>query len=99
MRAMGDKVEARRRMIAAGVPVVPGTAALADEAAAVMEAKRIGYPVMVKAAAGGGGIGMRGAKGAEELPPAFPACRRAAHTPSAPPAAYLARSPAHPRHP
>src|SRR5437016_6817534 len=59
MRAMGDKVEARRRMIAAGVPVVPGTAALADEAAALAEAKRIGYPVMVKAAAGGGGIGMR----------------------------------------
>src|SRR5881392_905738 len=63
MRAMGDKVEARRRMIAAGVPVVPGTAALADEAAAVSEAKRIGYPVMVKAAAAGGGIGMRVAKG------------------------------------
>src|SRR3989441_3115219 len=70
MRAMGDKVEARRRMIAAGVPVVPGTAALPDEAAAVSEAKRIGYPVMVKAAAGGGGIRIRGAHGPHCLPAA-----------------------------
>src|SRR3982075_2520224 len=69
MRAMGDKVEARRRMVAAGVPVVPGTAALADEAAAVTEAKRIGYPVLVKAAAGGGGIGMGGAEGGGGFPP------------------------------
>src|SRR5438270_264595 len=51
MRAMGNKVESRRRMTSAGVPVVPGTAAIADEAAALVEAKRIGYPVMVKAAA------------------------------------------------
>src|ERR1700737_1521984 len=56
MRAMGDKVEARRRMVAAGVPVVPGTAALADEAAAGVEAKRIGSPGMVKGAARGGRI-------------------------------------------
>src|ERR1700737_1220204 len=56
MRAMGDKVEARRRMLAAGVPVVPGTAALADEAAAGVEAKRIGSPGMVKGAARGGRI-------------------------------------------
>src|ERR1700687_1135108 len=70
MRAMGDKVEARRRMTDAGVPVVPGTAALADEAAAVLEAARIGYPVMVKAAAGGGGIGMRGGVGGAGPPAA-----------------------------
>src|SRR5256712_7640817 len=77
MRAMGAKVEARRRMIAAGVPVVPGTAALADEAAALSEAKRIGYPGMVKAAAGGGGIGLRGAKWSHGLPAAFEACPHA----------------------
>src|SRR3989454_6203054 len=71
MRAMGDKVEARRRMIEAGVPVVPGTTALRDEQAAVTEAARIGYPVLVKAAAGGGGIGMRGAQPAGGLPAAF----------------------------
>jgi acetyl-CoA carboxylase biotin carboxylase subunit len=60
--AMGDKINARNLMAAAGVPVAPGTtdpAASADAAAA--EAARIGYPVMVKAAAGGGGMGMAAA--------------------------------------
>jgi acetyl-CoA carboxylase biotin carboxylase subunit len=98
MRAMGDKVEARRRMIAAGVPVVPGTAALADDGAALREAQRIGYPVMVKAAAGGGGIGMRVAKRAEELPAAFEACRRAAQSSFGSPDVYLERYLEHPRH-
>ena len=98
MRAMGDKVEARRRMIAAGVPVVPGTAALPDEGAAAREAERIGYPVMVKAAAGGGGIGMRVAKGPEELPAAFEACRRAAQSSFGNPDVYLERYLQHPRH-
>ena len=98
MRAMGDKVEARRRMIEAGVPVVPGTAALANEKAAVVEAERLGYPVMVKAAAGGGGIGMRVAKGADELPAAFEACRRAAQSSFGNPDVYLERYLQHPRH-
>jgi pyruvate carboxylase subunit A len=98
MQAMGNKIESRRRMIAAGVPVVPGTAALADEAAAVTEAKRIGYPVMVKAAAGGGGIGMRVAMGAVDLPAAFEACRRAAQSSFGSPDVYLERYLQHPRH-
>ena len=98
MRAMGDKVEARRRMIEAGVPVVPGTAALADDAVALREAERIGYPVMVKAAAGGGGIGMRVAKSAGELPAAFEACRRAAQSSFGTPDVYLERYLEHPRH-
>jgi len=98
MRAMGDKVEARRRMVAAGVPVVPGSSALADEKTALKEADRIGYPVLVKAAAGGGGIGMRVAEGAEELPAAFQACRRAAQTSFASPEVYLERYLEHPRH-
>jgi len=98
MRAMGDKVEARRRMVDAGVPVVPGTAALADDAAAIREAERIGYPVMVKAAAGGGGIGMRVAKSAGELPTAFEACRRAAQSSFGTPDVYLERYLEHPRH-
>ena len=58
--AMGDKTEARRRMTAAGVPVIPGTiepAATAEEA--VSAAKEVGFPVLLKAAAGGGGKGMR----------------------------------------
>src|SRR5437879_4573742 len=58
IRAMGDKTEARRRMQAAGVPVVPGTAApLRDPVDARREAKRLGYPVPLKAVAGGGEIG------------------------------------------
>ncbi|MGW5668385.1 acetyl-CoA carboxylase biotin carboxylase subunit [Micromonospora sp. NPDC003776] len=57
--AMGDKINARNLMSAAGVPVAPGTTEpAADLAAAVAAAAEIGYPVMVKAAAGGGGMGM-----------------------------------------
>lgn len=60
IRAMGDKTAARRRMAEAKVPIVPGaTAALEDPATAAALATEIGYPVMVKAAAGGGGKGMR----------------------------------------
>jgi len=56
---MGDKVTARRTMAAAGVPVAPGShGAVADPEAAVAEARRVGYPEMIKAAAGGGGMGM-----------------------------------------
>src|SRR5256885_4741990 len=73
MRAMGDKVEARRRMVAAGVPAVPGTAALAAEAAALAEAKRTGYPVMGKAAPAGGGAGIRAARGPPWRPARFEA--------------------------
>ncbi len=58
--AMGDKARARQRMAAAGIPVVPGYDGQDQgEATFVAEAERIGYPVMVKAAAGGGGRGMR----------------------------------------
>jgi acetyl-CoA carboxylase biotin carboxylase subunit len=60
--AMGDKINARNLMAAAGVPVAPGTTDPAHDAdTAAAEAARIGYPVMVKAAAGGGGMGMASA--------------------------------------
>lgn len=66
--AMGDKVEARNRVAAAGVPVSGGAGqALSDSAEAVAEAERLGYPVMVKAAGGGGGIGMTIARDAEAV--------------------------------
>jgi acetyl-CoA carboxylase biotin carboxylase subunit len=72
IRAMGDKTEARRRMMEAGVPVVPGTAQpLADADEAERVALEIGYPVMLKAAAGGGGKGMRAVHGPAELARAF----------------------------
>jgi acetyl-CoA carboxylase biotin carboxylase subunit len=68
IRAMGDKTEARRRMAAAGVPIVPGASAPVTDAAAAAElAERIGYPVIVKAAAGGGGKGMRVVPAADAL--------------------------------
>jgi len=76
IRAMGDKTEARRRMQAAGVPIVPGsTQALIDVHQAVIQAARIGFPVLLKAAAGGGGKGMRLVRDAAELESAFDAAR------------------------
>lgn len=57
---MGDKITARKTMIAAGVPVVPGTeSAITDETEALKVVREIGLPVMIKASAGGGGKGMR----------------------------------------
>ncbi len=77
--AMGDKTEARRRMREAGVPVVPGTTeALPDAEAAARVASEIGYPVLLKAAAGGGGKGMRVVAAERELGGAFAAAAREA---------------------
>jgi acetyl-CoA carboxylase, biotin carboxylase subunit len=72
IRAMGDKTEARRRMQAAGVPIVPGSSAPFDELGPALGlAREVGYPVMVKASAGGGGKGMRVVRTPEELPGAL----------------------------
>jgi acetyl-CoA carboxylase, biotin carboxylase subunit len=59
MALMGDKVRARQTMEAAGVPVLPGTGVLEDPAQAIQAAERIGFPVIIKASAGGGGRGMK----------------------------------------
>lgn len=76
IRAMGDKTEARRRMQAAGVPIVPGsTQPLADVHHARAQAERIGFPVLLKAAAGGGGKGMRLVHDATEMASAFEAAK------------------------
>ncbi|MEA3479704.1 MAG: acetyl-CoA carboxylase biotin carboxylase subunit [Bacteroidota bacterium] len=56
---MGDKITARKTMVDAGVPVIPGTEKISNKKKALELAKEIGYPVMVKASAGGGGKGMR----------------------------------------
>ncbi len=72
IRAMGEKTAARQRMAAAKVPFVPGTVEpVRDAAAALKAARTIGYPVMLKAVAGGGGRGMRQAGSAEELTTLF----------------------------
>jgi acetyl-CoA carboxylase, biotin carboxylase subunit len=68
MLRMKDKSQARKLVASAGVPVVPGTEdVLPDAGAALAAAERIGYPVLCKAAGGGGGIGMAAAKDAAEL--------------------------------
>ena len=73
---MGDKIRARNLMEQAGVPVSPGSREpVTDIKAALAEGERIGYPVMVKAAAGGGGIGMGVATGPDGLQAAFDTAR------------------------
>ncbi|MCW5890070.1 MAG: ATP-grasp domain-containing protein [bacterium] len=76
IRAMGSKIEAKRIMAKAGVPVVPG--AEGDDAALVKAAATVGFPVLVKASAGGGGKGMRVVRAADALPAALAAARREA---------------------
>ncbi|GAB4491105.1 MAG: hypothetical protein Fur0016_22490 [Anaerolineales bacterium] len=76
IRAMGDKAQAKRTMKAAGVPTVPGAENLTGETEFLEAAERIGYPVFVKAAAGGGGKGMRVVRSAREMPEALDSARR-----------------------
>jgi acetyl-CoA carboxylase biotin carboxylase subunit len=76
--AMGDKVEARRRMQAAGVPVIPGTETDLRDEQILSEAERVGFPLFIKAAAGGGGKGMRLVEGAGQLERALGQARREA---------------------
>ena len=71
MRLMGDKAMARRTAIEARVPVLPGTSEISDFSEAHAFAKEAGYPVMIKAAAGGGGKGMRIARDESELEKLF----------------------------
>jgi acetyl-CoA carboxylase biotin carboxylase subunit len=72
IRAMGDKMKARELMLKAGVPVVPGSNELSDNEAENMKtASDIGFPVMIKASAGGGGKGMRLVEKPEDLNPAI----------------------------
>jgi acetyl-CoA carboxylase biotin carboxylase subunit len=102
MALMGSKTGARQAAIAAGVPVVPGTETpLApdvgdDEIGEI--AARLGYPVLIKAVAGGGGKGMRVAAGSDELPSAVRAARSEAASSFGDPAIYLERRLARPRH-
>jgi acetyl-CoA carboxylase biotin carboxylase subunit len=97
IKTMGDKASARAAAIAAGVPVVPGTEPLQDSEAAAAAA-RIGYPVLVKAVAGGGGKGMRRVGSAGELADALTAARGEAARSFGNDALYIEKFLERPRH-
>ncbi len=95
----GDKVEARAFAQAQGIPVVPGApAALASGAEAKALAKSIGYPVMLKASAGGGGRGMRAVAKPEEMDEAFARCQSEAEAAFGDRAVFLEKIVPRPRH-
>lgn len=100
IEAMGIKTTARSRMEAAGVPVVPGARLAPGASAAALRAvgEGVGYPLLVKAAAGGGGKGMRAVHESGALPAAIEAARREAATAFADDTVYLERMLVGPRH-
>jgi acetyl-CoA carboxylase, biotin carboxylase subunit len=99
IRMMGDKVAAKAAMARLGVPLVPGSDGLVpDVAKARIVAERIGYPVLIKAAAGGGGRGMKVAEGPASLEEAFGIARTEARAAFANDAVYIEKYLDHPRH-
>lgn len=99
IRKLGNKQEARNTMIAAGVPVVPGsTEPLMDAQAGAELAQEIGYPVIVKAALGGGGKGMRVAETPEEFENSFKTAQKEAQMAFGDGTMYLEHYVQHPRH-
>ncbi len=99
IRLMGEKDKARQAMADAGMPVIPGSEGVVpDEEAARKTAKEIGYPLMIKAAEGGGGRGMRMVTGAGELISAFQTARNEAGQAFGCPDVYFERLIERPRH-
>ena len=99
IRLMGEKDKAKEAMAAAGIPVIPGSAGVVpDEDSAKEIARDIGYPVMIKAAEGGGGRGMRIVRSAKELIPAFRTARTEAEQAFGSPNVYMEKLIERPRH-
>ncbi|MEO0235893.1 MAG: acetyl-CoA carboxylase biotin carboxylase subunit [candidate division WOR-3 bacterium] len=99
MRLMGDKVEARKTMKRVGVPILPGTEDPVDSVDEVKKVvKEIGLPVIIKAAAGGGGRGMRIVREVEGLERAFQMAQKEAETAFGDPRVYVERYVERPRH-
>ncbi|MGI9042387.1 MAG: acetyl-CoA carboxylase biotin carboxylase subunit [Gemmatimonadales bacterium] len=99
IRAMGDKTEARRRMRDAGVPIVPGASAPVDQIGPALGlAREVGYPLMVKAAAGGGGRGMRMVRAPGELEGALAAAASEALKAFGDASVYIEKYIVRPRH-
>jgi acetyl-CoA carboxylase biotin carboxylase subunit len=99
IRTMGDKIEAKRTARRLGIPCVPGSeGGITDDAEAKRVAAGIGYPVLVKAAAGGGGRGMKVARSEDELETALQSARREAKAAFGDDAVYLEKYLEKPRH-
>ncbi len=98
MRLMGHKDKARKTMAELGLPVLPGSDVIGSEADGRQAAEQIGYPVMVKASAGGGGRGMRVVQAAEELPRALETAQNEAKSAFGSSDVYLEKYIASPRH-
>ena len=99
IRTMGDKIAAKAAMASIGVPLVPGSnGGLADFAQAQIIANEIGYPVLIKAAAGGGGRGMKVAQSAADLESAWTVARTEARTAFNDDTVYLEKYLGRPRH-
>ena len=99
IRLMGDKIAAKQAAIDTGMPVVPGSeGGVTSEEDAKKWAKKIGYPVLIKAAAGGGGRGMKVARTPEELGEAFSTARAEAKAAFGDDSVYMEKYLTHPRH-
>jgi acetyl-CoA carboxylase biotin carboxylase subunit len=98
LRLMGDKIQAKETARSLGIPVVPGSGPVGDFEEAKALADDIGYPVLVKAAAGGGGRGMKLALFENELEPALATARNEARAAFGDGTVYLEKYLAHPRH-
>src|SRR5664280_850686 len=99
IRLMGDKIEAKRTAKRLGIPVVPGSeGGITDDVEATRVANDIGYPVLIKAAAGGGGRGMKVARSAAELSTALSTARSEAKAAFGDDAVYLEKYLEKPRH-
>jgi acetyl-CoA carboxylase biotin carboxylase subunit len=99
IRVMGDKIQAKETAARLGIPVVPGSAgAIREDVEATRIAAEIGYPVLVKAAAGGGGRGMKVAETEADLPRALSTARTEARMAFGDDAVYLEKYLGHPRH-
>ncbi len=99
IRLMGDKIAAKQAAIDTGMPVVPGSdGGIASEEDAKKWGKKIGYPVLIKAAAGGGGRGMKVARTAEEVSEAFSTARAEAKAAFGNDEVYMEKYLTHPRH-
>ncbi|HEU0070759.1 MAG TPA: acetyl-CoA carboxylase biotin carboxylase subunit [Alphaproteobacteria bacterium] len=99
IRMMGDKIIAKETVLAAGVPCVPGSdGALNDEATVRATAKRIGYPVLIKASGGGGGRGMKVAEDESQVMEAYNTARSEAKAAFGNDEVYMEKYLSHPRH-